>query len=90
MPVFEYKCEKCGRICSFLEKTNPSLIERIIGKRCPSCKSRKLKKQYSSFSTSKNMSQDDLLNDISKIAPITQAQDSSGECPYKNSCNQKK
>jgi putative FmdB family regulatory protein len=45
MPVFEYKCGKCGRISEFLE-----LHDSKKTKVCPHCGSRKLTKQISVFS----------------------------------------
>jgi len=44
VPIFEYKCSKCGRISEFLEKTGKA------GKRkCPHCGSGDLDKQFSVF-----------------------------------------
>lgn len=94
MPIFEYKCEKCNKLSSFLETGKQNLIEKFLGKKCPYCKSRNLKKQYSSFATYKNISQNDLLNDISKVAPIKIVPEQQakkcgvdGKCPYQNNCN---
>jgi len=45
MPIFEYKCQKCGRVTEFLEKSG--------GKRkhvCEHCKSPDMKKLLSGFS----------------------------------------
>mgnify|MGYP001157802573 CR=1 FL=1 len=44
MPIFEYKCGKCGRISEFLETAS----ERGV-KRCGHCGSEDLKKQISAF-----------------------------------------
>lgn len=88
MPIFDYSCKKCGKISSFLEKSKKSFWEKIIGQKCTHCGNRNLVKQYSSFSTSKNISQNDFLNDISKIAPINFVQAPSkpncppGGCPH--------
>ena len=44
MPIFEYKCKKCGHITEFLEKSG-SHHKHI----CEKCKSRDLQKLLSSF-----------------------------------------
>lgn len=44
MPVFEYKCAKCGKISSILLKNSDE-----SGIKCPDCGSKKLAKQMSSF-----------------------------------------
>lgn len=45
MPIFEYKCNKCGHVTEFLEKG------KSTGKHtCEKCKSTDLQKQFSSFS----------------------------------------
>ncbi|OHB50190.1 MAG: hypothetical protein A2Y10_07725 [Planctomycetes bacterium GWF2_41_51] len=46
MPIFEYKCEKCGKVSEFLEK---SMNSKEIHS-CPSCGGKKLTKQFSTFS----------------------------------------
>lgn len=90
MPIFDYKCEKCGQLSSFLENKKKSFLKKLIGEKCSHCGHRKLIKQYSPFSTSKTISQNELLNDISKVAPInfvptphsTQQSPPNG-CPYR-------
>jgi len=45
MPIYEYRCEKCGRVTQFLEK--------VGGRKdhvCGECGGKDLKKQFSSFS----------------------------------------
>ncbi|MCE5341562.1 MAG: zinc ribbon domain-containing protein [Planctomycetaceae bacterium] len=46
MPIIEYKCEKCGKVNEFLEKSMSSKESHI----CPSCGGKKLTKQFSTFS----------------------------------------
>lgn len=45
MPIFEYKCEECGKLFEAI----------VMGSRqpeCPACNSQKLEKQLSSFAVS--------------------------------------
>lgn len=44
MPIYEYKCGKCGRISEFLESSG-----RPADKKCVHCGSDKLEKQFSTF-----------------------------------------
>ena len=46
MPIYEYKCKKCGHVSSFLEKTNQNKQEHI----CEKCRSNELEKAFSTFS----------------------------------------
>jgi len=45
MPIFEYKCGKCGGISEFLESSGDKR-----DRRCSHCGSEKLEKQFSVFS----------------------------------------
>ena len=44
MPIFEYKCERCGEITELLEKTGSK-----AKKSCAHCGGKKLVKQFSTF-----------------------------------------
>ena len=44
MPVFEYKCRKCGHVSSFLEKAGDEKTHV-----CEKCGSRSTKKMFSTF-----------------------------------------
>lgn len=48
MPIFEYKCNDCGRKFDVLHKSSTNLEEVI----CPDCQSKNHKKLLSSFSSS--------------------------------------
>jgi putative FmdB family regulatory protein len=45
MPIYEYKCSKCGRISEFLENSGSP-----VAKKCAHCGSEKLEKRFSTFS----------------------------------------
>ncbi len=47
MPIYEYKCEKCGYKFDHLARTLSD-----IAKKCPKCGAKKPEKQLSSFSAS--------------------------------------
>lgn len=42
MPIFEYKCKKCGTVFEFLARAGQKPV-------CPACKSRRLEKLISAF-----------------------------------------
>ncbi len=46
MPLYEYRCERCG---ATFEKLVP-LAERDAGQRCPKCSSNRVKRLISTFS----------------------------------------
>ena len=48
MPIFEYKCQKCGHKIDFLEKSSGK-IKHI----CEKCGSSKMQKLFSGFSVGK-------------------------------------
>jgi putative FmdB family regulatory protein len=48
MPIFEYKCNDCGKKFDILHKSSANLEEVI----CPDCQSKNSKKLLSSFSAS--------------------------------------
>ncbi len=54
MPIFEYKCEKCGYVEDFLEKSNDTSPHA-----CPKCKSAEMKKKISTFSCGDSSSSGD-------------------------------
>ncbi len=51
MPIYEFACPKCRRICSFLSKRiNPGRLPV-----CPKCGSKKMSRQISRFAMSKGL-----------------------------------
>ncbi len=49
MPIFEYKCNKCGSKTEFLEKVNSSKKHT-----CQKCGSKDLQKLFSTFSVTRS------------------------------------
>jgi putative FmdB family regulatory protein len=45
MPIFEYRCGKCGQVSDFLEKSAADSRHA-----CPRCGGRKMEKLFSTFS----------------------------------------
>lgn len=48
MPIFEYKCNNCGKKFDVLHKSSTNMAEVV----CPDCQSKNSKKLLSSFSAS--------------------------------------
>lgn len=90
MPFYEYKCEKCGKVNTFLEKLSErqSFWKRWKEKRCSNCGSRNLAKLISSFSVQSKKSSPEMLNELSKMGPVKFVPDYRmpgpplGGCPY--------
>jgi len=89
MALYEYKCEKCGRMTTFLEKASAkdSFFSRLK-RRCKNCGSRKLTRIFSAFAAHKKESTADMLNEISRMGPVNFVPDyrpagpPPGGCPY--------
>ena len=47
MPIYEYKCKKCGHKFEHLARTLSDVADK-----CPKCGARKPEKQFSTFSAS--------------------------------------
>jgi len=91
MPFYDYRCLNCGKINTFYKKKasdKEGFFLRFRKYRCNFCGSRKLERVYSSFSVSKKESTMDMLNELSKMAPINFVPDyrpkgpPPGGCPY--------
>ncbi|MBN2376750.1 MAG: hypothetical protein JXD22_10125 [Sedimentisphaerales bacterium] len=52
MPIYEYKCEKCGYVEEFLEKSR-----NAVKHNCPECKNVEMKKKISTFACKDSSSQ---------------------------------
>jgi putative FmdB family regulatory protein len=94
MPIYEYRCEKCGHVSSFMEK----MFERprFFGakRRCEKCRGKKLVKIPSGFGVSVERTQNEMLNELKSMGNVqinTQPQapqpppptgPPGGKCPY--------
>lgn len=47
MPIYEYKCKKCGHVFDHLARTLSD-----VARKCPKCGARNPDKQFSTFSAS--------------------------------------
>lgn len=70
MPIFEYKCNNCGKKFEIFHKSFNKLEEI----KCPDCQSKNYKKLFSSFSASVNNSS---ISDNSSIC-------SANSCDFSN------
>lgn len=90
MPLYEYKCLKCNKTNTFLEKNSERKTFWFFRekKTCSHCGSKKLERIISSFVVSAKQSYSDMLNDISKMGPVNFVPDyripgpPPGGCPY--------
>ena len=72
MPIFEYRCKKCGHVTEFLEKADATSPHP-----CAECNSRRTEKIFSTFATQVN-------NSPSAAPPCAASCPNSGggSCPY--------
>jgi putative FmdB family regulatory protein len=49
MPIYEYKCKKCGKVFDHLARTMSD-----VATKCPHCGAKNPEKQFSTFSTSES------------------------------------
>lgn len=90
MPIYEYRCSKCGAVSEYLEKQGEW---HLFPRRCKQCGRRKTKRIVSSFSASVSRSYADTLNElkqmgnvnfVSRQAPPAAGGPPPGGCPYEN------
>ena len=94
MALYEYKCPKCGRITSFLEKisSKDSFLTKLK-RRCKNCGSHKLVRIFSTFTAIRQESTADMFNEISRMGPVNFVPDHRplgpppGGCPYAKQAN---
>ena len=73
MPIFEYRCERCGQVFDHLARTAADKPEK-----CPQCGAKRLKKQFASFSASVGASGKTSCSTGSCPVPTC----STGTCPF--------
>jgi putative FmdB family regulatory protein len=72
MPLYEYKCEKCGEINSYIETVSQakSILRKLFFRKCSNCGSRKLKKIISTFSVHRTQTFLEMVDDLRKMANV--------------------
>jgi putative FmdB family regulatory protein len=91
MPLYEYRCEKCGHVSAFYEKMfqRPKLF---FGRRkCQKCGSRKLVKILSRAAGHVERTQTEMMNELKSMGNVQFVPDTrpkgppGGVCPYEAS-----
>ncbi len=67
MPIYEFQCKKCGEITSFVERVDEI---KFFSRRCQKCRSRRLSRVMSAFSTRKQESMSDLVNQMRQVGNV--------------------
>jgi len=67
MPIYEYRCRKCGAVTALMEKAGAWGFWR---RRCSACGGRRLTRLYSTFSTVRRQSMGDLINEMRRLGPV--------------------
>jgi putative FmdB family regulatory protein len=75
MPIFEYKCNKCGHVTEFLEKTGAAQKHS-----CEKCSSSDLQKQLSGFAVGQSKSANQICESC-QDGPCPSSICSGGTCP---------
>ena len=93
MPIYEYECNKCGVLNSFIEKTK-NRLQNYLKRKCEKCGSRRLNKVLSIFTPNSSKSNADTMNEMAKMGNINFVPQSPGMggtqgpppggCPYHN------
>ncbi len=68
MPIYEYKCRKCGAVSEYLEKPEEW---HFFPRKCKSCGRRRTRKVVSTFSSSVRRSQTETLNELKQMGNVT-------------------
>jgi putative FmdB family regulatory protein len=70
MPVYEYRCEKCGHVSAFTEKMFEPPRLFFGRKKCAKCGSRKLTKIISSVAGHVQRTQTEMLNELKSMGNV--------------------
>jgi putative FmdB family regulatory protein len=89
MPVYEYRCEKCGHVSSFVEKMFEPPRLFFGKKKCRKCGSRKLTKILSAVSGHVQRTQTEMMNELKGMGNVNFVPNyqrptgpPGGVCPY--------
>ncbi len=91
MPLYEYRCEKCGHVSSFMEKMFEPPRLFFGRKKCKHCGSKKLTKLISKAAGHVKRTQTEMMNELKSMGNVQfvpqsrQAQPQGppgGVCPY--------
>ena len=96
MPIYEYKCRKCGAVSEYLEKQQAWYL---FPRKCKQCGRRKTQRIVSSFSSTVQRTQTETLNELKQMgnvqfvprqaAPRSQGPPPGG-CPYEKMAGEEK
>ncbi|MBK7974268.1 MAG: hypothetical protein IPK07_13640 [Deltaproteobacteria bacterium] len=75
MPLYEYRCRKCGSTSGYLEKIDQF---HWFGVKCKECGSRKTDRVMSTFRASVSRSQSEVLNDLKAMGNVRFVPDQGG------------
>lgn len=88
MPLYEYKCRKCGAVSEYLEKQGEW---HLFPRKCKKCGRRRTRRVVSSFSSSVRRSRTETLNELRQMGNVNFVHRPSpprghgpppGGCPY--------
>ena len=94
MPIYEYKCRKCGAVSEYLEKQGEW---HLFPRKCKQCGRRKTKRIVSSFSSSVERSRTETLNELKQVGNVQFVPQQTppwgqgpppGGCPYENAAKE--
>ena len=96
MPIYEYKCRKCGAVNEYLEKQGDW---HLLPRKCKQCGRRKTQRILSPFSSTVQRSHTETLNELKQLGNVqfvprqtpSWGQGSPpGGCPYESADKEEK
>ncbi|MBZ0272433.1 zinc ribbon domain-containing protein [bacterium] len=70
MPVYEYRCAKCGHVTSFVEKMYEPQPLFFGRRRCGQCRSRKLAKIVSRVASAVQRTETEMMNELKSMGNV--------------------
>jgi putative FmdB family regulatory protein len=67
MPIYEYRCARCGGVTAIIEKRGGWKFWR---RRCDACGSMRVRRIYSVFSTAKRQSMGEMIDEMRRLGPV--------------------